>query len=172
MIKDEFQYEVSQEWVEKFKKSIAARERDEEAKRKDFLKWDAGRGAVQCHVDKLEAEIAEYERLMNCDKSQSIEITVENLTELPFALIKARMAAKITQQELAEIIGIDPERIKQCEDKNYQCASFVEILEVSAALGVEFKNAVIEVDFGEIEIGKKIAEKRLKKRLKMASKAS
>jgi len=172
MIKDEFQYEVSQEWVEKFKKSIAAMERDEEAKRRDFLKWDAGRGALQCHVDKLEAEITEYERLMNCDKSQSIEITVENLTELPFALIKARMAAKITQQELAEIIGIDPERIKQCEDKNYQCASFVEILEVSAALGVEFKNAVIEVDFGEIEIGKKIAEKRLKKRLKMASKAS
>ena len=172
MIKDEFQYEVSQEWVEKFKKSIAAMERDEEAKRRDFLKWDAGRGAVQCHVDKLEAEIAEYERLMNCDKSQSIEITVENLTELPFALIKARMAAKITQQELAEIIGIDPERIKQCEDKNYQCASFVEILEVSAALGVEFKTAVMEVDFGEIEIGKKIAEKRLKKRMKMPSKAS
>jgi DNA-directed RNA polymerase sigma subunit (sigma70/sigma32) len=172
MIKDEFQYEVSQEWVEKFKKSIAARELDEEAKRKDFLKWDAGRGSVQCHLDKLEAEIAEYERLMNCDTSQSIEINVENLTELPFALIKARMAAKITQEELAEIIGIDPERIKQCEDKNYQCASFVEILEVSAALGVEFKTAVMEVDFGEIEIGKKIVAKRLKKRLKMASKAS
>jgi DNA-directed RNA polymerase sigma subunit (sigma70/sigma32) len=172
MIKDELEYEVSQEWVERFKKSIAAMERDEEAKRKDFLKWDAGRGAVQCHVDKLEAEIAEYERLMNCDKSQSIEITVDNLTELPFALIKARMAAKITQEELAEIIGIDPERIKQCEDKNYQCASFVEILEVSAALGVEFKTAVMEVDFGEIEIGQKIAEKRHKKRMKMASKAS
>ncbi|NJS10439.1 MAG: helix-turn-helix transcriptional regulator [Microcoleus sp. CSU_2_2] len=172
MIKDELEYEVSKQWVEKFKKSIEARERDEEAKKKDFLKWDAGRGSVQCHLDKLEAEIAEYEKLMNCDKSQSIEITVENLTELPFALIKARMAAKITQEELAEIIGIDPERIKQCEDKNYQCASFVEILEVSAALGVEFKTAVIEVDFGEVEIGKKIVAKRLKKRMKMASKAS
>lgn len=172
MIKDESQYEFSQEWIEKFKKSMAAMERDEEAKRKDFLKWDAGRGALQCHVDKLEAEIAEYERLMNCDTSQSIEITVDNLTELPFALIKARMAAKITQQELAEIIGIDPERIKQCEDKNYQCASFIEIIEVSAALGVEFKTAVMEVDFGEVEIGRKIAEKRRKKRMKMVSKAS
>ena len=50
MIKDESQYEFSQEWVEKFKKSMAAMERDEEAKRKDFLKWDAGRGALQCHV--------------------------------------------------------------------------------------------------------------------------
>lgn len=172
MIKDELEYAVSKEWVEKFKKSIAARERDEEAKKKDFLKWDAGRGAVQCHLDKLESEIAEYERLMNCDTSQSIEIIVENLTELPFALIKARMAAKITQEELAEIIGIDPERIKQCEDKNYQCASFIELLEVSAALGVEFKTAVMWVDFGEVEIGKKIAEKRRQKRMKMVSKAS
>ena len=63
MIKDELEYEVSQEWVERFKKTMAAMERDEEAKRKDFLKWDAGRSALQCHVDKLEAEIAEYERL-------------------------------------------------------------------------------------------------------------
>lgn len=172
MIKNESQYKFSQEWVERFKKTMAAMERDEEAKRKDFLKWDAGRSALQCHVDKLEAEIAEYERLMNCDNSQSIEITVDNLTELPFALIKARMAAKITHQELAEIIGIDPERIKQCEDKNYQCASFIELLEVSAALGVEFKTAVMELNFGEIEIGKKIAEKRRKKRMKMVSKAS
>jgi hypothetical protein len=77
MIKDELEYEVSQEWVEKFKRSIAAMDRDEEAKQKDFLKWDAGRGSLLSHLEKLEAEIAEYERLMSCDKSQPIEIVVE-----------------------------------------------------------------------------------------------
>jgi uncharacterized ferredoxin-like protein len=40
--KDELEYEVSKEWVEKFTKTIAAMERDAEAKRKDFLRWDAG----------------------------------------------------------------------------------------------------------------------------------
>jgi hypothetical protein len=43
MIKDELEYQVSQESVEKFTKTLAAMERDEEAKRKDFLKWDTGR---------------------------------------------------------------------------------------------------------------------------------
>jgi hypothetical protein len=36
MIKDELEYEVSKEWVEKFNKTIAAMERDEEAKRRTF----------------------------------------------------------------------------------------------------------------------------------------
>ena len=112
MIKDQLEYEVSQEWVEKFKKSIAAMERDEEEKRNNFLKWDAGRSALQCHIDRLEEEISEYERLMNCDQIKPIEIIVENFTKLPDALIKARIAAKMSEKELAEMLEIDEERIK------------------------------------------------------------
>jgi len=118
MIKDELQYEVSKEWVEKFNKTLAIMERDEEAKRKDFLKWDAGRGSIQCHLDQLHEEIAEYERLMAWDKSKPIEIVVENFNRLSEALIKARIAAKMSEEELAEILDIDPERIKEYEKKN------------------------------------------------------
>ena len=118
MIKDELEYEVSKEWVEKFNKTIAAMERDEEAKRKDFLKWDAGRGSIQCHLDQLHEEITEYERLMAWDKSKPIEIIVENFNKLSEALIKARIAAKMSEEELAEILDIDPERIKEYEKKN------------------------------------------------------
>lgn len=172
MIKDELEYAVSQEWVEKFKRSIAAMDRDEEAKQKDFLKWDAGRGSLVCHLEKLEAEIAEYERLISCDKSQSIEIVVEDLTKLPDALIKARLAAKMSEKELAEIVEIDEERIKECERKNYQCASFVEILEISCALGLEFKTAVMEVDFEEIEVNKRIAKEWQEREMKKTSQFS
>ena len=77
MIKNEFEYGVSKDWVQKFNKTLAAMERDEEAKRKDFLKWDAGRGSIQRHLDQLHEEIAEYERLMAWDKSEPIEIVVE-----------------------------------------------------------------------------------------------
>jgi hypothetical protein len=172
MIKDELEYEVSQEWVEKFKRSIAAMDRDEEAKQKDFLKWDAGRGSLVCHLEKLEAEIAEYERLISCDKSQPIEIVVENLTKLPDALIKARIAAKMSEKELAEIVDIDEDRIKECERKNYQCAGFVEIIEIGFALGLEFKTAVMKVDFEQIEEGKKIAKEWRERKMKKASQVS
>ena len=172
MIKDELEYEVSQEWVEKFTKTMAAMERDEEAKRKDFLKWDAGRGAIQCHLDQLHEEIAEYERLINCDKSEPIAIVIENLNKLPDALIKARIAAKMSEKELAEMLGIDEQRIKEHEAKNYRYASFVEILDVSFALGVEFKTAVMQVDFEQIEELKESAKEWHEQRIKKAVKVS
>ncbi len=159
MIKSELEYQVTQSWVDKFTKSILLMEKDEEGKQKNFQKWEISRSALQSHLDKLLEEIAEYEKLINCNANQPITIKVESITKLPDALIKARMAAKMTQKELAEILGIEEQRIQECEKTNYQCASFVEILEVSAALGVEFTNATVQVDFEEIEEGKKSAEK-------------
>lgn len=38
----------------------------------------------------------------------------------------------MTHKELADILGVEEQRIQECEKTNYQCASFVEILEVSA----------------------------------------
>jgi len=172
MIKDELEYEVSKEWVEKFNKTIAAMERDEESKRKDFLKWDAGRGSIQCHLDQLHEEIAEYERLMAWDKSKPIEIVVENFNKLSEALIKARIAAKMSEEELAEILDIDPERIKEYEKKNYQSATLTELVNISCALGLEFKTAVMQVDFEEIEFTKQTVAERRKRKREKASKTA
>ena len=172
MIKSELECEVTKEWIEKFKRSIAAMDRDKEAKQKDYLRWEMGRGPLVCHLEKLESELAEYERLMSCDRTHSIEIVVEDVTKLPDALIKARLAAKMSEKELAEIVNMEEERIKECERKNYQCASFVEILEISCALGLEFKTAVMEVDFEEIEDGKRIAKEWRERKMKKASQIS
>ena len=171
MIKNESEYKYSQEWAEKFKRSISAMEKDEEGKRNDLSKWESNRSVLLYHLEELEKEIAEYERLINCDCREPIEIEVENFQELAEALIKARLAAKISHEELAEIVGFDSGRIKQCEDKRYECATFGEILEISAALGIELRNTAIWVNFEEIETGKKIAKKWRKRReeMKMAS---
>ena len=172
MIKDELQYEVSKEWVEKFTITIAEMERDDEAKRKDFLRWESGRSVIQCHLNQLHEEIAEYERLINCDKSEPIEIVVENFNKLSEALIKARMAAKMSEEELAEILDIDPERIKNYEKKKYQNASLMELLDISLALGLEFKTAVLQVDFEEIEAVKETAARWRKRKREKASKTA
>lgn len=159
MIKNEKEYQYSQECARRFEYSIKALEQDEELKNKDSEGWQLSCDVKQSHLIALQEEIAEYERLIHCDKSQPIQIKVENLNKLPDALIKARIAAKMSQQELAQILGIEEQRVKQYEDTDYQCAGFVEILEVSAVLGVEFETAVVRVDFEEIEAGKKSAEK-------------
>ena len=156
MIKNELEYQVSQEWVRKFKNSIAVMESNEERKRNDPERWKLNLSVLQCHLQKLETEIAEYETLVNCDKSQPIKIKIESFNQLPDILIKARIAAKMSQKELAYLLGIEEHRVKQYEDSDYQCASFVELLEASAALGVEFESAIAKVDFAEIEAGKEI----------------
>ncbi|MEQ8756978.1 MAG: helix-turn-helix transcriptional regulator [Coleofasciculus sp. G1-WW12-02] len=172
MIKNEKQYEYSQECARKFEYSIKMLDQDKALKNKDPDGWQLSRDVKQSHLRALQAEIAEYERLINCDNSQPIKIKVESLNKLPDALIKARIAAKMSQEELADLLGIEQQRVKQYEDTDYQCASFVEILEVSTALGVEFETAVMQVDFEEIEAVKKSVAKWREKKMNMATKTS
>ncbi|MUH01067.1 helix-turn-helix domain-containing protein [Scytonema sp. UIC 10036] len=158
MIKNEQQYHNTKEWLQKFEQSVAGIDNDESLKA-DPLRWQLYRDAYQSQVEVFKAEIAEYERLTNCDRNQPIKIQVESFNKLPDVLIKARIAALISQKELADILGISEQRIKECEEQDYQCASFLEILDVSEALGVELKNASVQVDFEEIEEFKKVADK-------------
>jgi transcriptional regulator with XRE-family HTH domain len=158
MIKNEKEYEYSRECARRFEEAIRALDEDDELK-KTRDDWQLSRDVKQSHLMALQAEIGEYERLINCPQTQPIKIKVESINKLPDALIKARIAAKMSQQELAEIIGIEAERVRQYEDSDYQCASFVEILEVSTVLGVEFESAVMRVDFEEIAAVKQSAEK-------------
>ena len=154
MIKNEQQYQNTKEWLQRFEQSVAEFDSNKDLQT-DPKRWQLHRDSYQSQVDELKAEIVEYERLINCDNTQPITVKIESLNKLPEALIKARIAAKISFYELAEILGIDEQRVKEYEDTDYQCASFVEILEVATALGMEFENAVLKVDFEEIEEVKK-----------------
>ncbi len=170
MIKNEQQYQNTKEWLRRFEKSVAEFDSNEDLKA-DPKRWKLHRDSYQSQVDELKAEIAEYERLINCDNTQPITVTVESLNKLPEALIRARIAAKMSLFELAEILEIDEQRVKEYEDTDYQCASFVELLEVATALGVEFENAVIKVDFEEIEEVKRTTQKWRKSKMSVKSKA-
>ncbi|MUH01848.1 helix-turn-helix domain-containing protein [Scytonema sp. UIC 10036] len=172
MIKNNDEYQNTRYLVGEFQKSIAAMEKDRQSKNDDFQKWEINRSALQSHLEKLQEEIVEYERILNCNTNHKLQIKVDSLNKLPDALIKARIAAKMTQQELADILGIDEQQVKQYEKTDYQCASFVDILEVSTALGVEFENAVVQVDFEEIKEVKKTVEKWRKEKTNIKTKAS
>lgn len=158
IIKNDEQYQNSLNYLHKFEQSVAEIENNESLK-SEPTRYNLYKDSYQSQVDEFKQEIAEYERLINCNQSQSITIKVESFNKLPDVLIKARIAAKMTHKELADILSIDVDRVKEYEQSDYQCASFVEILGVSAALGVEFTNATVQVDFEEIEEGKKSAEK-------------
>jgi DNA-binding XRE family transcriptional regulator len=171
MIKNSQQYQNSLDWLQRFEQSIAELDNNEQLKAEPE-RWKLHRDSYQSQVDELKSEITEYERLINCDISKPLKIKIDSLNKLPNALIKARLAAKITQRELADRLGIAEQRVKEYEDTDYQCASFVEILEVSTALGVEFETATVQVDFAEIEAVKRSVDKWRKEKMNIKTKAS
>lgn len=173
MIKDKKQYEYSKECANKFAYSIDLIKQHEDWKQREPESWQLDIDVKSSHLKALQEEISEYERLTSCNNIQAIQVSFGSLHELLDALIKARIAAKISQKQLAEILGIDEQRIKQCEEKNYRCATVSEIIQVSAALGIEI-NGIIKVDFEEIEEGIKTAHRRnqrRKERMNLQSKA-
>ena len=82
-------------------------------------------------------EIEEYEALIAHNPNQPIVLRIDCMDELSDLLIKARIAFKITHQELAALCHLTTEQIQLFEDKDYQNASYIDFLAVANALGVE-----------------------------------
>jgi transcriptional regulator with XRE-family HTH domain len=155
MIRNEKQYEYTQELAKRCEHTLANYDaQDEEVKNNDPW-WSVMRESIQSHLDTFRAEIAEYERLVKCDRTLDLKIEVDSILELPRVLIKARIAAQMSQKELGDRLGLQEERIKQYEESDYQCASWVEIIDITEALAVELKTASFVIDFQEMEIRKK-----------------
>ena len=139
MIKNEKEYNFTQELIGEFKKSIDAMERDESRKRNDPDGWELMRGSLQCQLDKLKAKVAEYERLTSQDSHTPIVLRLDDINDLPQILIKARMAAKLSQHELANLAGLTEEQIKHYEDNDYENASFLDVKFVIDALDIKIQ---------------------------------
>jgi transcriptional regulator with XRE-family HTH domain len=139
MIKNQKEYEYSQQCARKFEYSIRALEQNEELKKKDPEGWQLSCDVKQSHLMALQAEIAEYDRLTSHDSSTPIVITLEDIDCLPQILIKARMAAKLSQKELANLAGMTEAQIKCYEDNDYEDDSFLYVKFLIDALEIKIQ---------------------------------
>ena len=170
MIRNEKQYEYTKELAKKSESTLAQYDAQDEEVKKNDPWWLVMRESIQSHLDIFRAEIAEYEKLIGWDLTQELTIEVDSILDLPKVLVKARIAAKITQKELADRLGLEETRIKQYEESDYQCASWVEIIDITEALAIELKTSSFVVDFQEMEVRKSsLAEfvKRQQKKLEV-----
>lgn len=140
MIKNEKEYEYSIDCARKFQESISILDKDEEMKQKDFERWQMNRDAKQYRLDKLQAEIAEYENLTSHHSHTPIVLTLNDIYYLPQLLIKARIAAKLSQKELAALASLTEEQIKEYEEKDYDGANFSDVMGVFLALEMQVKS--------------------------------
>jgi len=157
MIKNERQYRITKAQVEKFEQALE----EFEAQTKDNdqihpLLLQTQRYALQSQLDDLHSQVEEYDALKS-GKYKVIEL--DSLEELPRVLIQARIAAGLSQKDLAERLGLKEQQIQRYEATEYASVSFERLNEIIRALGVKVRENIFLPDT-QISLGMLL--KRLK----------
>jgi len=134
MIYSEKQYSISEGQLDKLRSALAAAQ-SEDAAATGEQRWlrDAQADAIKSQIATLEAELSHYELL------KSGEITfakTHSLENLPSVLVQARIAAGLSQTDLAERLGMKAQQIQRYEASDYTGASLARLIDVCEALNV------------------------------------
>lgn len=139
MIKNEREYRITKSQAEKFDHALAELSASGGDPRLLPALQKAQREAVQSQLEDLRDQIVEYETLRTGKWSV---LSLDSLEELPQALIKARIAAGLTQRQLAEKLGLKEQQIQRYEATEYASADLARINEVARALDVRVREDV------------------------------
>ncbi|HAL47943.1 MAG: helix-turn-helix domain-containing protein [SAR202 cluster bacterium] len=137
MIKNERQYRITKAQAAKFADALT-NFRTELVEPLHPLLIKAHEDALKSQMADLEEELREYESLRagNFDWG---ELNV--IAELPKALIRARIAKRLSQKDLADALGMKEQQIQRYEATEYASASLARITEVVQALGGESESS-------------------------------
>lgn len=137
MIANERQYRITKAWAEKF--ADAAAHADEASRHLSPRLRQAMKDQYESEAEILRAQLAEYEALRH---GHITILELDSLAELPDALIRARIAAGLTQKELATRLGIKEQQVQRYEATRYAGANLTRIQAVADALGVKVQERV------------------------------
>jgi HTH-type transcriptional regulator/antitoxin HigA len=90
--------------------------------------------SIQAQIDELTAEITQFEDL-RAGRLGCLPLT--SLLDLPKVLIAARLAAGLTQAELAEHLGVSQQQVQKDEAGDYTRANLDRLHTVAALLQVQ-----------------------------------
>jgi len=68
-------------------------------------------------------------------------LEMDSIDALPAILIRARIAAGLTQEDLAARVGVKAQQIQRYEASDYQSASFARIREIARVLGLRVRES-------------------------------
>jgi transcriptional regulator with XRE-family HTH domain len=140
MIKNDRQYRITKTRVEEFERALLSASGPSGAPNKSLFR-KLQKAAIESQLGDLKTEIDEYE-LLKSGKIRTLEI--ESLSELPGALIRARIARGWTQKKLAQKLGLKEQQVQRYEADDYATASVERVKEIAAALGLELDKAVLK----------------------------
>jgi transcriptional regulator with XRE-family HTH domain len=135
MISTDHQLSVAKDRLSKFRHNVEVLRARSEIDQLAGLQLKAAFASVE----DLEEEIREYAAL----SSGSIrDFAVETVDDLPAVLIKARIARKLSQSDLAELLGVKPQQVQRWESQSYENAAFTRLAQIAKILGVRLPKRV------------------------------
>jgi ribosome-binding protein aMBF1 (putative translation factor) len=137
VIANDLQYRVTKRAARDFEVALSRLDADA----KDRPEWirRAMREAMESQLADLRSEIAEYDAL-RAGQVQVLEL--DSLGQLPDALIQGRIAAGLSQKDLAARLGLREQQIQRYEARRYAGASLERIQAVADALGMQIQGRV------------------------------
>jgi len=136
VIKNERQYRITQSHAAKFRTTLNELTTTSRPKNVHPKLWVAQRAGVRSQLRDLEAELRYYERLKS-DRPKTLKLN--SLDALPKVLIEARIAAGLTQEDLAARLGLKPQQIQRYEASDYQTASLARLLGIARVLNLRVR---------------------------------
>jgi HTH-type transcriptional regulator / antitoxin HipB len=142
MIFNERQHGITQAQLRKFEVALAdiATNAALATDLNQQMRYQAHLDALNSQIESLQQELQEYQKLK---AGKITKLKFDSLTQLPEALIKARIVRGLTQEQLGEILGLKAQQIQRYEATMYAGASLTKIIAVQKALNIEIKEEVV-----------------------------
>lgn len=139
MITNERQYRITNAELKRFEEALAAQATAVPSPDVDPRIRQAMLDAMASERDELRAQLDRYDDLRSGRVAQR---TLNSLRELPIALIEARIAARSTQRELAERLGVPEQQVQRWEANSYAGVGIDRLQEIADALKLEVLETV------------------------------
>ena len=140
MIKNERQYRITKSQAEKFENAIRELESARPDPRVHVKLRQAQIDALRSQWTELRDELDEYEALRS-GKRRVLELN--SFGDLPRTLIQARIASGLSQEDLAERLGVKSQQIQRYEATDYLGASLARVSQVVQTLGLQVQRDVL-----------------------------
>lgn len=140
-MRNERQYKITKTQAENFRHALGRlkHERPHDPSSVEYLRWKTQHDAIKSQLGDLEEEMEEYESLQDTAR---ITVEIHSFAELPKALIEVRIAAGLTQKQLAKKLGIQEQQVQRYEAGNYAGVGLDRIQAICKALGVSVRSSL------------------------------
>jgi HTH-type transcriptional regulator/antitoxin HigA len=155
MITNNRQYNISRKQFTKLQNALANFDLASRIKQIGSHKLvQAELNALKSEINVLRHQINEYEVLQSGAK---VRFTASDLKELPLLLIRARIAKKLSQRDLANLIGVKEQQIQRYEAEKYATANLIRLKEIADALTL---NITEIAEFGEERLEESVSKSK------------